>query len=175
MSMTANNGTVTFPIMCCFPSRCLTLRITRPPTRWRLTTSLVSRVACMRLLGGVQLPPELARGAIRLPSFAPLEALRLLRCRRLTPRITRRPTSWPKMTSRVSAVACMRLLGGVQVPPKPACGVIRHPLFALTDALRPFVIPPPNAAHHAPAHQKAFDDIPRVAGRVHALVRWRHL
>jgi hypothetical protein len=32
---------------------------------------------------------------------------------------------------------------------------------------------PPNAAHHAPAHEIAFDDIIRVAGRVHALVRLR--
>jgi hypothetical protein len=31
--------------------------------------------------------------------------------------------------------------------------------------------PAPNAAHHAPAHKMAFDDIIRVAGRVHALVR----
>jgi hypothetical protein len=30
-----------------------------------------------------------------------------------------------------------------------------------------------NAAHHAPARKIAFDDIPRVAGRVHALVRPR--
>jgi hypothetical protein len=29
----------------------------------------------------------------------------------------------------------------------------------------------PNAAHHAPAGPIAFDDILRVAGRVHALVR----
>jgi hypothetical protein len=27
-----------------------------------------------------------------------------------------------------------------------------------------------NAAHHAPARKIEFDDIPRVAGRVHALV-----
>ena len=30
-----------------------------------------------------------------------------------------------------------------------------------------------NAAHHAPAREMAFDDMTRVAGRVHALVRLR--
>src|SRR5215203_2649482 len=78
------------------------------------------------------------------------------------------------MTSRVSAVACMRLLGGVQVPPKPARGVIRHPLFALTDALRPFVIPPPNARHHPPAGPVEIDDRDRDVTAMETHLRPQH-
>ena len=65
----------------------------------------------------------------------------------------------------------MRLLGGVQLPQKPARATIRLPLSVLLEAVRPSAIPPHNAAHHAPARKIAFDDILRVAGRVHALVR----
>ena len=71
----------------------------------------------------------------------------------------------------------MPLLCGVHLLPKPARAVIRLPPPAALGALHPFAIPPHNAAHQAPARKIAFDDILRVAGRVHALVmlasQWR--
>jgi hypothetical protein len=65
----------------------------------------------------------------------------------------------------------MRLLGGAQVTPEPARGAIRHPPPVLLGALRPFVMPPPNARYHPPARPLVEHEIGRVAGRVHAVVR----
>jgi hypothetical protein len=124
-------------------------------------TRLVSAVACMRLLGRPRAPPRNAHSIAAAHSGD------------LTPRITRRPAPLPKMRACVSAVACMRLLGGVQVPLKPERGASASSPTGLLVQLIPGAIPPHNAAHHAPAHKPAFDDIIRVAGRVHALVRLR--
>jgi len=81
------------------------------------------------------------------------------------------------MTSLVSRVACMRLLGGVQPALKPARGATSHPPHGLLGAPLPFAIPPPNAAHHPPRSPMAEHNMPRVRGRVHALVmrRARHV
>src|SRR5215210_919896 len=76
------------------------------------------------------------------------------------------------MTTIVSRVACMRLLGGVQVTRKPARGVIRLPPPTLLGATSSFAMPPPNAAHHPPRSPLVVDDSRRVRGRVHALVRF---
>ena len=102
------------------------------------------------------------------------------------------------MTSLVSRVACMRLLGCDADAGLRGARAIRYTLRAARTG-EPNHAPPashnpcprgtrpqiiqlsspseerPNAAHHAPAGPFAFDDKQRVAGRVHALVRLRHL
>src|SRR5215210_5211835 len=77
------------------------------------------------------------------------------------------------MTTLVSRVACMRLLGGVQVTRKPARGVIHLPPPTLLGATSSFAMPPPNARHHPPPRAIADDESRRVGGRVHAVVRLR--
>ena len=76
----------------------------------------VSAVACMRLLGGAQVPLKFARGATCRPLTAFLRNLSLSLYRRLTPPITRRPTPQLQMTSHVSAVGCIGLFGGDAAP-----------------------------------------------------------
>jgi hypothetical protein len=64
----------------------------------------------------------------------------------------------------------MRLLCGVQDSPKFARAVIRLPPPASHGAPHPFVMPPHNAAHHAPPRTTHMRGTLK-GGRVHALVR----
>src|SRR5215203_4951010 len=77
------------------------------------------------------------------------------------------------MKSFVSRVACMRLLGGVQLPLEPARGASMSPPPGSPVQLMPCARPPHNARHHPPPRAIANDDSRRVGGRVHAVVRFR--
>jgi hypothetical protein len=155
-------------------------------------TSLVSRVACMRLLGRSSAPP---RNALSLGAALSSD---------LTLRITRRPAPRRNLTSLVSAVACMRLLDGVILsppratrsawgtlrpapcPPPPAPSEVRPRITAGAASSRRLRHPPrPRVRSAQGLHRNSnltpritrppttlkVHDIMRVAGRVHALVR----
>ena len=71
-----------------------------------------------------------------------------------TPRITRPPARLRNIKAVVSRVACMRLLGGVQLALKPARDAGTSLPHGHTSDTCLLVIPPPNAAHHAPPHPR---------------------
>ena len=73
-------------------------------------TAVVSRVACMRLLGGALLPQKPEPGATRLCQSSSSKPSAFTPYRRLTLRITRPPAPSAADNRGVSRVACMRLL-----------------------------------------------------------------
>ena len=119
----------------------------------------MSRVACMRLLGRDQGRDNAERATLmtRQPRRHPLNPITPARHTQpfspsapgpkpfsshlhfesgLTPRITRPPTTVPKMKLLVSRVACMRLLDGVSFSARPI------PHAVLDDPRAPPCLPP---------------------------------